>query len=708
MKHRLAIVASHVVQYQDPLYRLLAAQPDIDVTVFYCDRRGADAFRDRDMSATVSWDVEHLLTGYRHRFLRNLARFDTARSFLRTVNPGLVPAIMRGKFDAVLFMIGWGTASAWLGFLACLSSGTPFYLSGDSSFPPPDRTLLQRLRSMILRMLFRRTAAFMVAGRHNADYYRHYGADPRRFFLFPYAIDNERFAAGARLAPPEREAMRAQYGFRPGQVVIAFSGKLIERKDPLTLLDAFAFMRHRDRAALLFIGDGELRPELERSARGDVRFAGFVNQSALPRHYAMCDVFVLPSLYEPHGLVVNEAMACGLPVVASNRVGATGDLVRDGENGFIFPAGNARALAELLDRIVGDDELRARMAARSREIIAGWSFDADVAAVRQALARSAGLPPPDLPPSRPPVTPSDVTIVIPTYSRGAILVRTLETILALDPQPAAILVVDQTPAYPADVEGKLRAWHEAGRIRWLRTSPPSIPHAMNEGLREAKTPAVLFLDDDVAPIASIVAEHAAAYADPGVCAVVGQCLQPGEEPQHFARPARNHLGIPDLELHFNHDAPLSVRNVIAMNLSVRREEALAVGGFDENFVFVAYRFESDFALRLTANGCRIRFEPRASVRHLRIASGGTRAYGDHRTSAHPAHSAGDYYFALRHARSFWLYALDRLRRNVLTRFHATHPWTIPAKLAGELRGLLLARRLALRRNVSPHRSASVR
>lgn len=283
----------------------------------------------------------------------------------------------------------------------------------------------------------------------------------------------------------------------------------------------------------------------------------------------------------------------------------------------------------------------------------------------------------------------DVTIVVPTYNRAAIVVETLRKLLALAPAASEIIVIDQT----VDPTDQLRRWNDEGRIHWVRTSPPSIPKAMNVGLRLARTEIVLFLDDDVVPVPSIVAEHARVYEDASVAAVVGQCLQPGEKPEHFAEPAKAELGIPDLAMRFNHDAAFDTRNVIAMNLSVRREAALAIGGFDEHFVFVAYRFESDFALRLTAGGHKIRFEPRASVQHLRLPTGGTRAYGDHRTSAHPAHSVGDYYFALRHAPSFPLYALSRLRKNVLTKYHATHPWTIPAKLVGEIRGMMLARRL---------------
>jgi GT2 family glycosyltransferase len=287
---------------------------------------------------------------------------------------------------------------------------------------------------------------------------------------------------------------------------------------------------------------------------------------------------------------------------------------------------------------------------------------------------------------------SDVSIVVPTYNRGAILADTLRRFLALEPRPAELLVIDQTASHLPEIATQLDAWAVAGDIRWIRLPKPSIPHAMNEGLRLATRPIVLFLDDDVAPVPEIVARHAAAYDDANTVAVIGQCLQPGESPQHWRRGEATR-DIPDLDFRFNHDAPEFISNVIAMNLSVVRDRALAIGGFDENFVFVAYRFETDFALRLIAAGGRIRFEPSARVDHLRLSTGGTRAYGDHRTSPSPAHSAGDYYFALHHSHHFTSYVLHRLRTNVLTRFHVKHPWTIPAKLIGEARGLILARQL---------------
>jgi len=317
-----------------------------------------------------------------------------------------------------------------------------------------------------------------------------------------------------------------------------------------------------------------------------------------------------------------------------------------------------------------------------------------------------------------------ITVAIPTYNRGAILVETIERLLALEPRAEAIVIADQTREHPPDVAARLERWAAEGAIRWLRLETPSIPRAMNDLLVEAKTPLVLFFDDDIIPNRDIVGAHLEAHRGRDeVWAVAGQVLQPGEEPGRFLgvpRVPRSSSGgsrgtprnseepeepeepeelrgaassLEDLEFRFNGSEGCFVNNVMAGNLSVKRERALGIGGFDENFTGAAYRFETDFAMRLTAAGGKVWFEPRASLRHLQLATGGLRSYGDHRTAAIPAHSAGDYYFALHHVPHFWRYAARRIVQNVGTRYLASHPWWIPGKLIGELRGFLLAREL---------------
>lgn len=289
-----------------------------------------------------------------------------------------------------------------------------------------------------------------------------------------------------------------------------------------------------------------------------------------------------------------------------------------------------------------------------------------------------------------------VSVAIPTYGRDEVLLDTVRAMLALETRADELLVLDQTPQHVEAVERALADLDLQGEIRWIRLPRPSIPATMNRAFLEAKGDVVLFLDDDVIPSQDLVRGHRDAYENASVWAVVGQVLQPGETgidpPQLTLSESRR-----DLEFAFNQNRGAFVENVMAGNLSVRRERAIQVGGFDENYVTVAHRFESDFAIRVVEAGGRIWFEPSASIRHLKAPSGGTRSWGHPLTSASPAHSVGDYYFGLTSiARGKRLaYTAHRMFRSVRTRFHLRHPWWIPVKLVGEFRGL--AQALLLRR-----------
>jgi glycosyltransferase involved in cell wall biosynthesis len=277
----------------------------------------------------------------------------------------------------------------------------------------------------------------------------------------------------------------------------------------------------------------------------------------------------------------------------------------------------------------------------------------------------------------------DLSVVIPTYRRGEMVLTSARELLALHPAPAELLLVDQSESHPPEVQASLEALAGDARVRWLRLPAPSIPKAMNVGLCEARGRAVLFLDDDIHPHADLVQAHARAQQQPGL--VAGQVLQPGQEPR--TQPA----GEPH---RFDSDAPARIREFMGGNFSVDRAQALALGGFDENFVGAAYRFEAEFAARYVAKYGAIRFDPSASIRHLAIPTGGTRAHGHHLRTAQPAHSAGAYYYLLRIRPDGWRrQALVRPLRAVRTRHHLRHPWWIPMTLVAELRGWLHARRL---------------
>jgi len=293
---------------------------------------------------------------------------------------------------------------------------------------------------------------------------------------------------------------------------------------------------------------------------------------------------------------------------------------------------------------------------------------------------------------------SDVTVVIPTLGRDEVLVNTIRGCLHETCAPSVVVVVDQTPGHDAETSATLAAWHDAGRIVWERTSHPSQPAAMNRGLKLARTPLVLFLDDDIEPTPGFIAAHAASYTSPTIWAVVGQIVQPWQQPTDLDRATQDHGGLRrDLDFPFHTTRTYAqIFNLMSGHVSVRLDRALELRGFDENYRGVAFRFDTDFGRRIVRAGGDIKFDPTASIKHLRAVRGGTRSLGGHLASPSPNHGQGDYYFAMRHGTfgDSVRYCLARIVREVRTRFHLRHPWHIPTKLLGELRALIWAWRLS--------------
>jgi GT2 family glycosyltransferase len=276
-----------------------------------------------------------------------------------------------------------------------------------------------------------------------------------------------------------------------------------------------------------------------------------------------------------------------------------------------------------------------------------------------------------------------ISIVIPTYERGPTLLDSLQKLLALELAAEEIVVVDQTPDHPEAVRVRLAELDLAGDIRWLRLPEPSIPAAMNQGLLASKSEVVLFLDDDIVPDAQLVEGHRLAQQESPL--VAGMVLQPGQCPETIRA---------DEAFRFNSDAPASIREFMGGNFSIRRKLAIALGGFDENFIGAAYRFEAEFANRYVASRGPIRYTPHAMIHHLAVSTGGTRAHGHHLRTSRPEHSAGAYYYLLQTRVPGWLIQLAwRPLRSIRTRHHLRHPWLVPSTLLAELRGLLLALKL---------------
>jgi glycosyltransferase involved in cell wall biosynthesis len=385
--YKLAILASHVIQYQAPFFRYLAASGDIEPTVFFCLNWGAEAYHDKQFGRTVQWDVP-LLEGYRFEHLPNWSP-RPGNDFWGEINPGIASRLRAGGFDA-LMVHGWALATNWIAMLAAFSLGIPVLMSGESNLLQPQARWNSLAKRLVFGRLFPRISGFMAIGRYNAEFYRFYGVPQDKIFSLPYAVNNDFFFAQAREHAPKRLEARRELGIAADAPVILSVCKLIDKKRPMDLIEAFERVSRRRPAALVLVGNGSMERELalhvERKRLSGVHFVGFKNQTELGRYYSLADVFVLPSMLETWGLVVNEAMCFGLPIVASDRVGSTGNLVQEGINGFLFPAGNVSALAEKLEALLSDESRRRSMGEASLGIIRTWGYREGVEGLRECLS----------------------------------------------------------------------------------------------------------------------------------------------------------------------------------------------------------------------------------------------------------------------------------------------------------------------------------
>lgn len=371
---RLVLVAASPVYYQVPLYRRLAADPRVRFTALFCSDVGVRPYDAEFGGRLVRWDTD-LLSGYHAQFLRRAHHNEVGHGFWGLRDWDVVSCLHRLRPD-VVWLHGASYLTLWLALVAARLTRRPVLFREEQTLLHPRPPLKRPLRALIWRALCQQVHALYI-GSHNRAFFRHYGVPERRLFFVPYTVDNEALQRTAAALRPCQAALRRAFGIDPAAgPLVLFVGKLIPKKQPQLLLEAFARVRRRYPCALLFVGEGPLMAELRRQAATgipDVHFAGFLGREQVTRAYAAADLFVLPSgWHETWGVVVNEAMNFDLPVVVSDAVGCAPDLVHEGDNGYVVPRADADRLAEAIAVLVRDEERRRRFGQRSREIIAAW------------------------------------------------------------------------------------------------------------------------------------------------------------------------------------------------------------------------------------------------------------------------------------------------------------------------------------------------
>lgn len=373
-KPRLAIIVSHPIQYFVPLYQRLAARDDIAIKVFFTWHAGEAPMEDVGFKRSIAWDIP-LTHGYEHERVPNVAWNPGTHHFLGLINPSLVRQVQQWKPD-VVHLTGW----AWYSHLSALRKfhqlGIPVLFRGDSHLLDGASGPRWWLKRAVLRRVYSRPARFLVVGQANKKYYEAFGVGADRLCECPHSIDVARFVGTGNLYEQQAAEWRRQLGLGADRRVALFAGKFDSNKRPLELMRAVQ-MRRSDDLVLILVGGGDLEPEIRAMAAAyPERFVvlPFQNQTRMPIVYRLGDFFILPSAFgESWGLAVNEALACGRPVLVSDRVGCAADLIDD-SCGRVFSWADAGALERMLDEMSQLNLVTMGDEASKR----AWSFDIGV------------------------------------------------------------------------------------------------------------------------------------------------------------------------------------------------------------------------------------------------------------------------------------------------------------------------------------------
>lgn len=383
----IVFLLSHPIQYFSPMLAGLSEVWGDDFEVWYCSDSGLKAHLDEGFGVKYEWDIP-LLEGYHSRFFKNFSLKPSVTRFSGLFNPGLIIQLLKTR-PKILIIHGWGYPTHLLAILTASIIGTKIWLRAETPLNQEEMKtgFLQNLKRSLLKFaVFNRASKFLFIGSRNKAFFKQFGAKEEQLIFTPYAVDNSRFHQGTN---DEKTSWKSGLNISEATPVILFCGKLISKKRPDLLLEASLKIKAIPHV-IVFAGDGELRNELELFAKSNnlpVRFLGFKNQTELPAIYACSDMFVLPSTVgETWGLVVNEAMASGLPVIVSDTTGCSVDLVAEGKNGYTFPDGNAEKLAEKLTLLLKDHSVRASFSQESLKRIEAYSIPVIV----KNLTKAAG------------------------------------------------------------------------------------------------------------------------------------------------------------------------------------------------------------------------------------------------------------------------------------------------------------------------------
>lgn len=360
---RLVIVTEIIAPYRIPVLNALAQSAEIELEVIFLSENDPTLRQWKVYKDEIKFHYQ-VLPSWRQRFGR----------YNLLLNRGVVSTLSRIEPDVVLCG-GYNYLASWTAAYWARAHRVPLLLWSESTAWDRRRgyPLVEFMKTRFLKLC----TAFVVPGRSSLNYLTDLGIAEQRIFTAPNAVDTALFSKAAEAARGDESQARARHRL-PSRYFL-YVGRLVKDKGVFELLDAYAQLDAglRCNVSLLLVGSGANQRELEERAKriapGTVQFLGFVHREELPEIYALAEGLIFPTHSDPWGLVVNEAMACGLPIIVTSVAGCALDLVEDGWNGYVVPPRDGSRLANAMANLLGDAGRREEMGRRSRERIEAFS-----------------------------------------------------------------------------------------------------------------------------------------------------------------------------------------------------------------------------------------------------------------------------------------------------------------------------------------------
>jgi glycosyltransferase involved in cell wall biosynthesis len=350
---KVILIHNTIAPYRHPLFEGLSKS--VDLMVYYCSVK----------YSSREWDLWPRKYDYKYKVL--------PRIFIKTpigefsLNPSILKEIIKIKPN-VIIIGGYTDPTTWLAFAIAKLLKIPIvYWTEGIKEPRSNLGMITRP----LRMFFvKKSNAIIVPGKLSKRYVINLGADVEKVFIAPNAIDNDLFIKPSQQYLSSKNELKRQFGLG-GKVVILYTGRLTNKKGIDFLLEAYKKLKNEIcNITLLLVGYGELYERLKKEESNDIMITGaVVNFKQLIEYYSVADIFVFPTLEDLWGFVINEAMACGLPVISTYASQAATEMIRHGENGYIVKPADANQLYEVLKFLVNSQELRIKLGEKAKETV---------------------------------------------------------------------------------------------------------------------------------------------------------------------------------------------------------------------------------------------------------------------------------------------------------------------------------------------------